>query len=264
MAEQAPTIQSKRLLVVALILAGVVVVIYNVHVNRVAKAGRGKMIELLKFKRDMDYGEMITKKDIHVMEIDRLASIGLGNVVPRRDADYVIDRMLNQSVKKEDWVKYGYVTGGERTGPAKKLGEGMVAVSLELDPQNALGDILRVYDRVNILAKLSVERKPLRTYRVIKDLRVMAIGGRGESGSVGNTGARMRMGRMPRSYRSITVEIPEKISLQLANVLSHRAGSMWIELCRSGGTKLVDDVTINTELKSLMDTSSAREMESSR
>ena len=57
MAEQAPAIQSKRLLVVALILAGVVVFIYNVHVNQVRKAGRGKMIQLLKFRRDMDSGE---------------------------------------------------------------------------------------------------------------------------------------------------------------------------------------------------------------
>ena len=47
MAEQAPAIQSKRLLAVAVILGLVVVVIYNVHVDRVRKAGRGRMIELL-------------------------------------------------------------------------------------------------------------------------------------------------------------------------------------------------------------------------
>ncbi len=260
MAEQAPAVQSKRLLVVALILAGVVVVIYNVHVNQVRKAGRGKMVERMRFKRDMDPGEMITKKDIRVMEVDRLVSIGLGNVVPSKESNYAVGRILNQSVKKDDWVRYGHVTAEEGSGPARKLGDGMVAVSLELDPQNSLGDILRVYDRVNILAKLSVDRKQLRMFRVMRGVRVMAIGGRGESGNTMATGPRIRMGRVPRSYRSITIEIPEKISLQLANVLSHRAGSIEIELCKSGGTADPADAKINPELKSLMEYASVREI----
>ena len=119
MAEQAPAIQSKRLLVVALILAGVVVFIYNVHVNQVRKAGRGKMIQLLKFRRDMDAGEEITTKDIRVMEVDSLVAIGLGKVVPSQDSDYAVGRVLNQSIKKEDWVEYGHVTPEEGSGPAR-------------------------------------------------------------------------------------------------------------------------------------------------
>ncbi|MBL7133383.1 MAG: hypothetical protein ISS78_04740 [Phycisphaerae bacterium] len=251
MAEQAPAIQSKRLLVVALVLAGIVVVIYNVHITQVRKAGRGKMIDLLQFRRDIDPGETVTKKDIRIVEVDRINYGSLGNVVTKKDFDLVVGSVLNQSGRKNEFVKYGHVTADEGGGPARKLGEGMVAVSLEIDPRNALGDILRVYDRVNILARLSVNRQRLKTYRVIRAVRVMAVGGRGEHGSGTTAGTRIRMGRMPRSYRSITVEIPEKISLQLANVLSHRAGSIWIELCRSGRTVDAGAGQINPELKSL-------------
>ncbi len=264
MAEQAPAIQSKRLLVVALILAGVVVLIYNVHVNQVRKAGRGEMVQLLKFRRDMDSGEVITKKDIRVMEVDRLVSVGLGKVVPNRDLDFLVGRVLKESARKDDWVKYGHVTRVGKSGPAGKLEEGMVAVSLELDPRNALGDILRVYDRVNIRAKLSVNRKQLETFRVISGVRVMAVGGRGESGDAMATGARARMGRAPRSYRSITIEIREEESLRLANVLSHRAGSITIELCRFGLEARPGDGKINPKLESLTKYASTREMEGSR
>ena len=39
--------------------------------------------------------------------------------------------------------------------------------------------------------------------------------------------------------------------MQLANVLSHRAGSIGIELCKSGRTVDAGAVQINPELKSL-------------
>ena len=263
MAEQTPAIQSKRLLMVALVLAGIVVVIYNVHITQVRKAGRGKMIDLLQFRRDMDPGETVTKKDIHVKPVDRLVYRGMGNVVTEKDFDLVVGSVLNQSARKDDYVKYGHVTADEGGGPARKLGEGMVAVSLEIDPRNALGDILRVYDRVNILARLSVNRKQLKTFRVIRAVRVMAVGGRGEYGRTTAEGGRTRIGRLPRSYRSITVEIAEKISLQLANVLSHKAGSIGIELCRSGQTVDATAGQIAPELKSLVDQASPGRGESS-
>jgi len=251
MAEQTPAIQSKRLLVVALVLAGIVVVIYNMHITQVRKAGRGKMIDLLQFRRDMDPGETVTKKDIRTVEVDRINYGALGNVVIKKDFDLVVGSVLNQPARKDEYVKYGHVTADEGGGPSENLGEGMVAVPLEIDPRNVPGDILRVYDRVNILAKLSVNRKQLRTFRVIRAVRVMAVGGRGEYGRATAAGTRTRMGRLPRSYRSITIEIPEKISLELANVLSHRAGSMAIELCRSGQTVDPKAGQINPELTSL-------------
>ena len=230
MAEEIPAIRNKKLLVVALILAAIVVVIYNVHITQVRKAGRGQMVDLLKFRNDMDTGQVVTKKNIRVEQVDRMYYKSLGNVVARKDYDLVVGSVMNQSARKDQFVKYAHVTATEGGGPASRLGKNMVAVSLEIDPRNVPGDILRVYDRVNILAKLSVSKGRLKTYRVIKSVRVLAVGGRGEQTKrISNRGA--RTASMPRSYRSITVEIPEKISLELSNVLSHRVGSISLELC---------------------------------
>ena len=126
----------------------------------------------------------------------------------------------------------------------------MVAVSMPMPSYALSSDMLRVYGRVNILAKLSVKRAQLKTYRVIRGVRVLAIGGRGESRSAG-TGAKMRIRRAPRRYRSITVAIPEKISLQLANVLSHRVGDLQIEICSGHVAREERAARINPELRSL-------------
>ncbi len=84
------------------------------------EARRGKMIELLQFSRDMDPGETVTKKDIRIVQVDRRVYEALGYVVPRKNAEYVIGRALNQSVKKDDWVKYDHVMATGESRPAAK------------------------------------------------------------------------------------------------------------------------------------------------
>ncbi len=255
MAEQAPAIQSKRLLVVAVILAAVVVVIYNVHVSAVRTAGRGKMIDLLQFSRDMDPDETVTKKDVHVVPVDKLHYGALGNVVTRKDFDLVVGSVLNQAGKKNEFVKYGHVTAEQGSGASGRLEKGMVAVPIELDPRNALGDILQIHDRVNILAILSPDKRKLKTYRVIEGVRIIAVGGRGQAGRTTARG-KVASSRVPRTYRSVTVQVPKGISLGLQNVLSHRAGSTTLELCSSSLVVNDETLKINKDLAELAETAS--------
>jgi hypothetical protein len=49
------------------------------------------------------------------------------------------------------------------------------------------------------------------------------------------------------------VQVPKKISLALANVLSHRAGSISLELCSSSLQVKDEELNINEELKTLAD-----------
>lgn len=251
MAEQAPARQSKRLLVVALIVAAIVVVIYNVHVSAVRSAGKGEDIVVVKYSRDMEPGERITRKDVHRANVQKAHYEGLGNVVTGDYYDLVVGGVLNQPVKKDQFVTYGHVTAEFGSGASGRLEKDMVAVSLEIDPRNALGDILRVHDRVNILARLSVNRRQLKTYRVIEGVRVVAVGGRGQFGRDIPRMGTVSTNRVPRTYRSITVQVPKKISLELENVLSHRAGSISLELCSASLTVKDEALKINEDLDSL-------------
>ncbi len=52
MPEEAPQVRNKGLLLIAIILAIVVVVIYNVHVQNVRSSLQGQQIKLLQYTRN--------------------------------------------------------------------------------------------------------------------------------------------------------------------------------------------------------------------
>ncbi len=101
---------------------------------------------------------------------------------------------------------------------------------LEIDSSESLGDILRVGDRVNILAKLSIPGKGIGTYRIIEGVKVLAVGGQGLYDEQSTKRARQFAAEGLRSYRSVTIEIDPDVSLQLSNILSYCVGNIQLEL----------------------------------
>ena len=86
-----------------------------------------------------------------------------------------------------------------------------------------------------------------KTYRILRGVRVLAIGGEGiDPGKVLKSDSRVK--RL-RTYRSITIELPEDVSIQLANVLTHVSGGCWVELRPIGERKEI--ARINPELSKL-------------
>lgn len=249
--QQVPGIQNKRLLIVAAVLAAVVVIVYNVHIRQVRRAGRGRTIQLLRFQRDMELGEQITSKDLTVVPIDEVAAGNLGNVMGKEHLKFATQSIINQRVQKGQYLLWQHITQDEHSGPSRMIGKGMVAVSIDMDPRVAPGDILRVGDRVNILARLSVGRGPLKTYRVVEGLRVLAVGGRGRKQMAAYGKSRRPFEEGLRSYRSITVEVFPDVSLQLENVLSHKVGSVRVELLNPAEKLSATAGQINPSLQNL-------------
>ena len=126
----------------------------------------------------------------------------------------------------------------------------MGAVTMSIDQKAAPGNILRVGDRVNIIGMLSVNGGKVQAYRIIKALKVLAIGGRGMASGSTPRGRGMGDSGM-RSYRSITVEMNPVVSLQWANVRSYIRGMALVELC-SKRDRIPDDAgVINPALSGL-------------
>ena len=247
--EQTPGVRNKKLLIVALLLAAVVVVVYNIHISRVRSAAEGETVRVMRFLRDMDVGEEIERRDFEPVsiEIGRETADGI-SAVPAEKWDAVGKRLM-RSAQKGEVLVWPHVIGEHRSLPSSKITPGKVAVSLVVDPRRAPGDILHVGDRVNIMGVLSVGNGPLRTYRIAEWLKVLAVGGRGLTEPPG--GARY-VDRTVRSYRSITVEVSPEVSAQLANVLSHVHGSIWLELRNPRDRAPVRAGKVNSELENLV------------
>jgi len=235
---------------VSLGLGLVVVVIYNVHMYNVRKENRGKTVELIRVTRRIDPGEKLKEEDLEVRALPQQYEGSLGNVVPGENLDLAVGETVNRGLEKNSWLLWSYITGRDMSKPSNEIGPGNVAITVPLDSKMVPGDILRTNDQVNILGMFG-DKGALKTYRILRGVRVLGIGGAGINPGKVETPNRLYKGQ--RTYRSITIELPEDVSLQLANVLTHVSGGCWVELRRTGDGNPREFNRINPELKKLAD-----------
>ncbi len=240
---------SKQLLVVALVLAAIVAVIYNVRIAQIRSESKGETVELIRVVRDMQAGEKIRAKDVETVEVSAEFVKGLDNYMKSDEMDTALTSTLYQPVLKGRWLKYEHTVSSTRTNPSQKIRPGMVTYTLAIDPRQGPGEILSVGDRVSVLAMLTAGSKPLQAYRIIEDVKVIEIGGVTFSDQRARPGKRQKTGQ--RQYRKITIEVSPDVSLQLANVLSHVRGNVWLEVRNPTAGTRIKKPQVNSQLRDL-------------
>ncbi|MCD6364483.1 MAG: hypothetical protein J7M14_01275 [Planctomycetes bacterium] len=225
MAEQNPSAKSDKAgLIAALVLGVLVVVLYNVQINRIANSRRGKIVPVVVVKRSMDVGERIEPGDVELKKVDLEPEVaeGLGGVVD--DESQVIGQTLNKRIFRNRFLRWTDIAGAGAVRPSSALRKNKEAFTVSIEPRVAPGMILSVGDRVALLGKFSLKGGGLKSYRIIQGVRVLAVGGVvGHSG--GTLDRRSTLSRKgQRSYRSLTLEVSPETSTQLDNVLSFVQG----------------------------------------
>jgi len=265
MAEEAPTVQNKWLLIIALGLGLFVALIYNIHVASVREESRGETKRLLKFKHDMFAGQTIDAgDDLEVVEVPLAITRGLEGVVMLEKGEGYMQydgQPLNRDVHRENWLLRSHITGGGDDSPSGRIPEGDgTAIALAFAPEEALGDILRPGDWVNIVAMLPDKQGTYKYRRIIEGVRVLAVGGRGERrrASAGDSAVVNPSGL--RSYRTVTIGVHKDTSLKLRTVITHVSGSIGLELRnpRDSIGKSLKDVKISREVEHLAEEAAAR------
>ena len=216
------------LLITSILLAIVVVLIYNIHIAKIRQSYKGRTVMLLKFNRDMNVAEKLKDRDVRLVEVPASAAQQLSDVVDEDGYAFVTTSgLLQHAVQKDQWVLWSHVVRNDKDNPSANISPGKVAFPLEIDPQLAPGTILRVNDLIDVVGILSVNGQPPRAYRIMEAVRVHTIGGMGAKdvktfgrGSIGDDGLSR--------YRTITIEVDEKIYLDLTNVLTHVQDSLRI------------------------------------
>ena len=153
MAEKTQGIQNKWLLLIAVVLAVVVVIIYNAHIRAVRNELVGEKVSLVKVTRDFKPGEKLTVRYVEKEQIPRSSEKAFGDVLRWKDLDILRDkggRLLNKPINKGQLLLWDHLLDFRRTRPSNTLREGMVAIPIEFDSDQSLGDILSVGDTVNL------------------------------------------------------------------------------------------------------------------
>ncbi len=225
--EGKPGIKNKGLLITALVLAVIVVIIYNVHVAHVRSAARGETVKLLKYNKYLTLGhEIEAEEDIRTVTVPEDVYDVLPNPVPSTKKSFLDGERLTRNVNKGQYVLWGHVTGGGEDRPSYNIPKNMSAVTIEVDPDKAPGTVLSWGDRVDVLAVLPVG-DTYTTCRVIENVPVLAIGGQYPREEYQPRGTRSGV-KVPRTYKSITLQMDPELAKKLENVLSHKKGAAWI------------------------------------
>jgi Flp pilus assembly protein CpaB len=232
--------QNIWLLLVSLGLGLVVVVIYNVHIYNVRAAARGETILCVAVTRDLADGDVIREEDLETRVLPRQYDESLATVVRGAEMELAVGEAVNQPVEKGRWLQWEHITGGVVVSGVGKPRSGNVAIAIAIDSRLSPGDILVPNDRVHILGQINGKM-----HRIIKGVRVLAVGGRGDDGP-----QKTRIGGASlTSYRSVTVEMPEEVSIQWANVQTHVNGGCWLEIIPPGTPRQADFLEISPALK---------------
>ncbi len=206
MAEQTQGIANKKLLIVAVVLAAIVVVFYNLQISRIRKASKGDTEWILRYTVDRQVGDTLSASDIEAVELDTSFVKGLGRCLTRKERDFAIGRRLNQSVTMRQWVLWSHVTAKEQDNPSAKIKLRMRKYSFPIDPDQSPVENLRDGDRVNVWGMFAVGKKEPKAFLIIENIKVMEVPSR----------------------RKITVEVTPEIAGQLANIRTNALGRLWV------------------------------------
>jgi hypothetical protein len=240
MAKETPVVQNSKMLALSLGLALLVVVLYNVQINKIRTEAKGTTVLMLQYKMNKHAGDTISDRDdLQAAEVDEKLAKGLKNVKTDDDRNTVVGHRLAHGVAAGDWVMRDDLADQVERSIIVPPHEGMVTVPI--DPTYSPGRMLHLGDRVNLLGEVQATPGHYKTMRLIDGLIVRSIGGKsvtdfakpGEDSSS--------------SYREIGISLPRDMIPKWYNVLSYvKGGRVIIEL--RNPSDLVPELVINPEL----------------
>jgi Flp pilus assembly protein CpaB len=241
MADASSGLQNRWLLLIAIVLGLLVVGIYNAHIAVIRASQESRMVEVVQVNQDVQAGEKLTREMIVSRAVPEEYLDSIGDVILWKDKDSIVSlggRAVNQLVPKGYFLYYKDVFGSKSGKASAKLGEGMVAHGIDVDPNQTPGG-LSVNDKINLIGKFQLPGEAQARYvRIITRVRVYAIDGETTETNRGG-----------RRYNKVSIEVTEAVSLQLRNVLSHMIGDVAVELCQADAPITSEAGRINPELK---------------
>ena len=179
MAEEQQGVRNMGLLVAALALGVVVVIVFNVFIERARRIARGEMVEVLYYKADMQLGDEIEANDMSTREIERATFDNIGGLALKEDDASFLNQLVTQPIRRGQFVSWAHIGGGTGSHPADNVTKGLRGHGVMIDSTTSPGTLLRVGDRVDLIGIFEVEPGNPKAYTVLRNVKVLTIGGQG-------------------------------------------------------------------------------------
>jgi hypothetical protein len=245
--ETPPVVQNSKMLVLSLGLALLVVVLYNVQINKIRTESKGTTERLWQYKIEKKAGDTISAQDdVVAVEVNSDIAKGFKNIKRVEEiTDSPIGQKLSHGVAAGDWVMrddYGTPSSTESAIPA---GQGYIAIPI--DPNYSPGKMLHLGALVNVLGEVQVRPGQFKTVRLIDGLVVKSIGGNSVTDFA-------RPGEeSSKQYRDIGSSLPRDMVAQWYNVLSYVKGGRVILELRNPRDQAPATLEFGSEVKDKLD-----------
>lgn len=244
---------NKKLLVAALITGAVAMGLFYIYDSMKERQYTGNRVTVLKWTRDLNAGDEITAADVAEADVAQNEYRTLGQVLTRTDRNYVSPgNRVNRRVSRDEYIRYAQLVSGGLESPSTNIQKGKLAISIPVDPYYTPGSLLQVGDRADLIGLVSIANRPAKAYMLIQNLRVVGIGGRGESPDEKLAITQNRPGAAATMYRSFTVEVTEPVALKLAELLPRVQGKLWLAVRNPTDTEAKYDNVINGDIEKLL------------
>jgi len=251
---QPPKIANTKQLLFAIGLGAVVVVLYNVQVNRIRNENTADMVQKLTYKVEKQPGEILKAEDMEVVDVPRSTAQYLTAVKDASQRTAIDGKPVLRKGNKGSFIVVDDLEGEQANRPSTGLHGDNEEVSLPLDPTVSLGRALRMGDKVNVWAMMPDGKSGYKVTKVIGGLQVRTIGGI-PLGTAQPSRRADDEGVL--SYRQIGVEVSRDQVDKLYNVRTWaQTQQFWVTL-RSEVSSYPDDGRLNPELEKYWSTASA-------
>jgi len=240
---EAPRIANTKQLLLAIGLGVVVVVLYNVQVNSIRN--ESKAVEpLLVYKYNKRAGEVLRSDDVETRLIAKAAAGGLPTVLSPEQIRDDGSQRLQRDVPAGQYVFYEDLYSGGLDRPSHSLADDEREYALPVDPQN-IGRVLRVGDKIDVLAMLPSGTGGYKATLVIGGVTVRSIGGI----SAGTAQVSKRADEEGvSSYRQVGIQVKYDEMLKLMNLRTWAQSQQFIIAPRSPTSRQPADGVVNADL----------------
>ncbi|MBT3278918.1 MAG: hypothetical protein HN909_07945 [Phycisphaerales bacterium] len=230
MAEKSKGVQNLWLLAIAIVLGMLAVVIYNVHISAIRNENKQKRIEVIKVTKALKIGANL-KDNIMERAIIYTDDEGAADHYVAHDRRPALISGKGQTVylpiQKGEFLMEHHITSRQSGGAASAISPDLPTNTINID--DSPGQLLEPGGFVNIKGLFQIkETGRYETVRILENIRVVGVGGKRLEAST--MAAARNAGRAMTNFRTITVELPPELSLQLDNLKTHCIGNFTVEV----------------------------------
>ncbi|RPI27751.1 MAG: Flp pilus assembly protein CpaB [Acidobacteria bacterium] len=168
---------SKKMLIVAVVLGIVAVIAVNLYVRRVETSYTSDQIVVYRAKAALTVGKPVNMKNVEKVTLSRKAFGSASKVaVTERDAPLLQAAVVAKPIGTGDILLFTHFDRAIDGGLRERIPAGMRAMSISVSEAGSVGYFVQPGDRVDVMGTMNMQEQ-LITRTILEDVQVLAVGG---------------------------------------------------------------------------------------